>query len=62
MVDRKGWIQEWFIIGIISNRNWRLHTLPTAAARYICVFLIALFVMGTGLAILLTAANPYVDI
>lgn len=33
---------------------------PAAAARTYLLFLIALFVMGTGLAILQTAANPYV--
>lgn len=33
---------------------------PAAEARTFILFLIALFVMGTGLAILQTAANPYV--
>ena len=33
---------------------------PAAASRTFVLFLIALFVMGTGLAILQTAANPYV--
>lgn len=33
---------------------------PAAEARTYLLFLIALFVMGTGLAILQTAANPYV--
>jgi len=33
---------------------------PAAEARTYALFLIALFVMGTGLAILQTAANPYV--
>jgi len=33
---------------------------PAAEARTFILFLLALFVMGTGLAILQTAANPYV--
>ena len=33
---------------------------PAAEARTYLLFLIALFVMGTGLAVLQTAANPYV--
>ena len=33
---------------------------PAAATRTFSFFLIALFVMGTGLAVLQTAANPYV--
>src|SRR6187431_75389 len=33
---------------------------PAAEARTFGLFLIALFVMGTGLAVLQTAANPYV--
>jgi FHS family L-fucose permease-like MFS transporter len=33
---------------------------PAAEARTFILFLIALFIMGTGLAILQTAANPYV--
>lgn len=33
---------------------------PAAASRTFVFFLIALFVMGTGLAVLQTAANPYV--
>ena len=33
---------------------------PAAESRTFLLFLIALFVMGTGLAILQTASNPYV--
>ncbi len=35
---------------------------PAAATRTYAVFLIALFILGTGLAILQTAANPYITI
>lgn len=36
--------------------------IPAAATRTYGVFLIALFILGTGLAILQTAANPYITI
>jgi glucose/galactose transporter len=35
---------------------------PAAATRTYAIFLIALFILGTGLAILQTAANPYITI
>lgn len=35
---------------------------PAAATRTYAVFLLALFILGTGLAILQTAANPYITI
>lgn len=35
---------------------------PAAATRTYSIFLIALFILGTGLAILQTAANPYITI
>jgi len=36
--------------------------IPAAITRFYGIFLIGLFIMGTGLAILQTAANPYVTI
>lgn len=35
---------------------------PAAATRTYAIFLVALFILGTGLAILQTAANPYITI
>src|SRR5687767_13542488 len=36
--------------------------IPAAATRTYAVFLLGLFILGTGLAILQTAANPYITI
>jgi FHS family L-fucose permease-like MFS transporter len=45
-------------LGIIALGAFLFY--PAAGARTFGLFLIALFVMGTGLAVLQTAANPYV--
>lgn len=47
-----------FGLGIIALGAFSFY--PAAEARTFGLFLIALFVMGTGLAVLQTAANPYV--
>jgi FHS family L-fucose permease-like MFS transporter len=54
---KKGMILGLFIIAVGT-----LTFVPAAYTRTYWVFLMALFVMGTGLAILQTASNPYVTI
>ncbi|MDR7212265.1 sugar MFS transporter [Flavobacterium piscis] len=47
-------------LGLLVIAAGALLFYPAAATRTFSFFLIALFVMGTGLAVLQTAANPYV--
>jgi len=47
-------------LGLIVIASGAFMFYPAAASRTFLLFLIALFIMGTGLAILQTAANPYV--
>lgn len=47
-------------VGLLIIAVGALLFYPAAATRTFSFFLIALFVMGTGLAVLQTAANPYV--
>jgi len=47
-------------LGLLIIASGAFMFYPAAASRTFLLFLIALFVMGTGLAILQTAANPYV--
>ena len=48
--------------GFFSLALGALFFVPAAYTRTYWVFLVGLFIMGTGLAILQTAANPYVTI
>ena len=47
-------------LGLIVIATGAFMFYPAAEMRTFLLFLIALFIMGTGLAILQTAANPYV--
>jgi len=50
------------VIGLIVMAAGMLLFLPAALSRNYAVFLTGLFIIGTGLAVLQTAANPYVTI
>ena len=49
-------------VGLVMMATGALLFVPAAMTRIYGVFLTGLFVMGTGLAILQTASNPYITI
>lgn len=50
------------VIGLLICATGTLLFIPAALNRYYLLFLIALYVVGTGLALLQTAANPYITL
>lgn len=50
------------MVGLLIMAVGALIFIPAANARTFSIFLIGLFVMGTGLALLQTASNPYITI
>lgn len=68
MAVPSGWILKYtgfkkgISLGLLVMMVGSLMFVPAAIARGYTVFLLGLFVQGTGLAILQTAANPYVTI
>lgn len=50
------------VIGLLVCATGTLLFIPAALNRFYLLFLIALYVVGTGLALLQTAANPYITL
>jgi len=61
VLERTG-LKNGMMLGLFVIAVGTLLFLPAAYTRTYWVFLLALFVMGTGLAILQTASNPYITI
>ncbi len=61
VLERTG-LKNGMMLGLWVMAVGTLIFLPAAYTRTYAVFLFALFVMGTGLAILQTASNPYITI
>lgn len=61
ILDKLGY-KKGMIIGLLVMAAGALIFIPAAEARSYPLFLTALFVIGTGLALLQTASNPYVTI
>ena len=61
VLDRTGF-KNGMILGLFIIAVGTLIFIPAAYTRTYWVFLMGLFVMGTGLAVLQTASNPYVTI
>jgi glucose/galactose transporter len=68
MAIPSSWILKWtglkkgMMIGLFVMATGAMLFIPAAITRTYMFFLSGLFVMGTGLAILQTAANPYITI
>lgn len=61
-VLKKTGFKNGMMVGLLVMAVGTLIFVPAASTRIYGVFLIGLFVMGTGLAILQTASNPYITI
>lgn len=61
ILDKLGY-KKGMILGLLVMAAGALLFIPAADSRSYKMFLIALFVIGTGLALLQTASNPYVTI
>jgi len=61
VLERTG-LKNGMMLGLFVIALGTLMFVPAAYSRTYWVFLLALFVMGTGLAILQTASNPYITI
>lgn len=62
MVLKKTGYKSGMMIGLWIMAVGTLIFIPAAMARNYLIFLIGLFVMGTGLALLQTASNPYITV
>lgn len=61
-VLKKTGFKNGMMVGLFVMAIGTLLFVPAAMARAFPVFLVGLFIMGTGLAILQTASNPYITI
>lgn len=61
VLERTG-LKNGMMLGLFVIAVGTLTFIPAAYSRIYWVFLLALFIMGTGLAILQTASNPYITI
>jgi MFS transporter, FHS family, L-fucose permease len=61
ILDKLGY-KKGMILGLLVMAAGALLFIPAANSRSYSMFLVALFVIGTGLALLQTASNPYVTI
>ena len=61
MLKRTG-LKMGMMVGLFVMAGGALLFIPAAMTRTYSIFLTGLFIMGTGLAILQTAANPYITI
>ncbi len=61
ILDKLGY-KKGMILGLLVMAAGALLFIPAADSRSYGMFLVALFVIGTGLALLQTASNPYVTI
>jgi FHS family L-fucose permease-like MFS transporter len=62
LVHRKTGYKKGMALGLIIMALGSILFIPAANARNYNMFLIALFVIGTGLALLQTASNPYISL
>ncbi len=61
-VLKKTGFKNGMMVGLLVMAIGTLIFVPAAQTRIYTIFLLGLFVMGTGLAILQTASNPYITI
>ena len=61
-VLKKTGFKNGMMVGLLVMSVGTLLFIPAAMTRTYAVFLIGLFIMGTGLAVLQTASNPYITI
>jgi MFS transporter, FHS family, L-fucose permease len=61
-VLKKTGFKNGMTVGLLVMAVGTLTFIPAAQTRIYAVFLLGLFIMGTGLAILQTASNPYITI
>jgi fucose permease len=61
-VLKKTGFKNGMMVGLLVMALGSLTFIPAALARTYSIFLLGLFIMGTGLAILQTASNPYITI
>ncbi|WP_439136463.1 sugar MFS transporter [Pseudomaricurvus sp.] len=60
VILRRTGYRKGMMLGLLIMALGSLIFIPAAEARMFSVFLVALFVLGTGLTILQTASNPYI--
>ncbi len=60
MILRRTGYRKGMMLGLLIMAAGSLVFIPAAEARMFSVFLLALFMLGTGLTILQTASNPYI--
>ncbi|MBU3070754.1 sugar MFS transporter [Aestuariicella sp. G3-2] len=60
VILRRTGYRKGMMLGLIIMAVGSLIFIPAAEARMFSIFLVALFVLGTGLTILQTASNPYI--
>lgn len=61
-VLRRTGFKNGMVLGLLIMAGGALFFIPAASARSFGMFLFGLFVIGTGLALLQTASNPYITI
>ena len=61
-VLKKTGFKNGMMVGLLVMALGALMFIPAANSRIFSFFLVALFVIGTGLALLQTASNPYITI
>jgi glucose/galactose transporter len=61
-VLKKTGFKNGMMVGLLVMALGSLFFIPAALTRTYAIFLLGLFIMGTGLAILQTASNPYITI
>lgn len=61
-VLKKTGFKNGMMVGLLVMAVGTLLFIPAAMTRTYAIFLIGLFIMGTGLAVLQTASNPYITI
>ena len=61
-VLKKTGFKNGMMVGLLVMAMGSLIFIPAAMTRTYAIFLLGLFIMGTGLAILQTASNPYITI
>ena len=61
-VLKKTGFKKGMMVGLLVMAVGTLLFIPAAITRTYAIFLIGLFIMGTGLAVLQTASNPYITI
>ncbi|MBI9033878.1 MAG: MFS transporter, partial [Bacteroidales bacterium] len=62
MILKKTGFKRGMMVGLLVMAVGSALFIPAAQTRIYAIFLVGLFIMGTGLAILQTASNPYITI